>query len=159
VADAVPTVEKLRAAVRGMDRKNESQDLDPFWTDLTRSALRRARGDIYGILRGRGYTTAQIDGGDDIASLVEFQALYWTGILSVGLVSTEIYNSLEKLDQRKQLAEAAWTVAGVVVAPGATLTTGSASGAFQWPADGTVRSPLMTDPVPRWCGDTPFPGV
>jgi hypothetical protein len=159
VADAVPTVEQLRAAVRGMDRKNESQDLDPFWTELTRSALRRARGDIYGILRGRGYTTAQIDAGDDIASLVEFQALYWTGILGVGLHTAEIYNSLEKLDQRKQLAEAAWTVAGVVVAPAGALTTGSASGAFTWPATGTARSPLMTDPSPRRCGDVPFPGV
>lgn len=155
---AAPSIADLRAAVDDL-LHHKTPGLEPYWNGITRDALELAKVDVFNIFAERGYTQAQIDAADQIGIKVKFQALYWAGELNRADLTVEDSASLKALDQRESLKALTLTVNGVVVAPGVTAVAVSASGSFAWPTSGTARNPFMTDPIPRRCGDIPFPGI
>lgn len=98
------TLAELKQDVADILKESSVDNLQPYWTLQCTKALNTAYGDIAQILRGRGYTAAQLDAWDFRAEYNRQQALFWLFTetsLGIGYDDKEI----NKMDRREELRE------------------------------------------------------
>lgn len=109
--------------------KKDVADLEAYWDDFVSRANAAAVADINSILRGKGYSAAQIDSWDNRVTYNEDIALYHALVKGASLSDYD-QQAVDRLDRRKMLDEAgAILINGEAVAPADTGTgTGGAAG-------------------------------
>jgi hypothetical protein len=130
----------LDAIAQGL-KKGDRANLKAYWTPIAGRCVERGWRDVSNLLRGRGYTDAQLDGWDDRVSYNLDQSLFWAYIEGGG-PAEQSERDVKELDHRKQLADDSFAlrISGVMVAPGGTTDDGAGgvgSGTLPVTSDGT----------------------